>query len=149
MLKEEYNNLSNKHRSLSTGSESLKTQLLNSIRIEKELTKKLDMKNRELQYRTDILNKIYQKKVSYPMKASLLNTLFKKVNRYNSKVIDFHSVGTKVMMTVRSKRGRDITELIKDLSKDRGYRVSTDLITKKSGSSFYISTIKVVVDENI
>jgi hypothetical protein len=149
MLKEEYNNLSNQHRSLSTGSENLKTRLLSAMKVKEELTKKLAMKNRELQYRTGILNKIYQKKVSYPMKASLLNTLFKKVNRYNSKVIDFNSVGTKVMMTVKSKRGRDITELIKDLSKDRSYRVSTDLITKKSGSSFYISTIKVVVDENI
>jgi hypothetical protein len=149
MLKEEYNNLSNQHRSLSTGSENLKTRLLSAMKVKEELTKKLDMKNRELQYRTDILNKIYQKKVSYPMKASLLNTLFRKVNRYNSKIIDFNSIGTKVMMTVRSKRGRDITELIKDLSKDRGYRVSTDLITKKSGSSFYISTIKVVINENI
>jgi hypothetical protein len=77
------------------------------------------------------------------MKAKVLNDLFKRVNKYNSKVEKVENHDREIVLTVRSKKDKFITELIKDISVNDKYKVSTELIKKDSNSSYYKSAIKV------
>jgi len=147
-LKEELKQLNEMDKALAVKVSSMKKELVKVNKAKEEITAKLTVKNEDLGFRTKLLKEIYSKKVSYPMKAKVLTNLFDKVNRHNSKVVSVDNNSTDMVIKVRSKKDKFVTELMKDISVTRGYEVSTELIKKDENSSYYESAIKVGLHGN-
>ena len=101
----------------------------------------------KLVFREKLLNEIYKKKVSYPMKAVTLTDLFKSVTAHNTKVVKVDNNQTQMILTVYSKHDKKITELIKSLAAESKYDISTEEIKRDENKSIYISDIKVKLNE--
>ncbi len=147
-LKEELKQLNEIDKRLVIEVSSMKKDLADVNKAKEEITTKLTLKNEDLGFRTKLLKEIYSKKVSYPMKAKVLTNLFDKVNKHNSKVVSVDNNSTDMVITVRSKKDKFVTELMKDISVTRGYEVSTELIKKDENTSYYESAIKVGLHGN-
>ena len=147
-LKKELQQLQNMDKALSVKVSSMKKELEKVGKDKEAIEKKLALKNKDLDFRTKLLKEIYSKKVSYPMKAKVLTDLFDKVNRHNSKVISVDNNSTEMIITVKSKKDKLVTELMKDISVTKGYEVSTELIKKDDNTSYYKSAIKVGLHGN-
>jgi len=142
-FEQKYKVLSSENQNLTIRVNNMKVALSNLEKKRKELEKKLSIKAKDLEFRTNLLQEIYNKKVNYAMKAKILNDLFKRVNKYNSKVEQVTNHDREITITVRRKKDKFITELIKDISENKQYKVSTDLIVKDKNTSYYKSAIKV------
>jgi len=149
LLEEEYKMLDIRNNTLTTNVNSMKVAMSEVIEQKKDITKKLEVKSKDLSFRTKLLHQIYNKKVSYPMKAKVLNDLFKKVNKHKSQVAKLENHEREIILSVRSAKDKYITELIKELSQNKNYKVSTDVIKKDKKKSFYQSAIKVELYGNI
>ncbi len=141
-----YKNLSVINVQLENKVVKMKEALSSILKEQKSIEKKLEEKNKELGFRTKLLREIYNKKVNYAMKAKILNDLFSKVNKHNSKVAELRNHQREFILTVRSSKDKYITELMKDLSQNKNYQVVTDLIKKDDNKSFYESSIKVSIN---
>jgi len=146
MFEKEYQELSLKNQALQREVNAMKTALKGIFENKKAIKKRLESKQKELSFRTKLLKEIYNKKVNYAMKAKVLNDLFSKVNRHNSKIEKIENHDREVVLSVRSQNDKDITELIKDIAKNQKYEVSTKLIEKNKKGSFYKSAIKVGIN---
>ena len=109
---------------------------------------KLTSKNEELDFRTKLLREIYAKKVTYPMKAEVLTDLFFKVTKHNSQVTKVDNNATNMIITIRSKKDKHVTELLSELAEFKKYDVSTEMIKKDGNTSYYESAIKVGLHVN-
>ncbi len=147
-LKKEVQQLNEIDRALSVKVTSMKKELADINKEKEEITKKLSAKNENLSFRTKLLKEIYSKKVSYPMKAKVLTNLFDKINKHDSNVVSVDNNSTDMVITVRSKKDKFITELMKDISITKGYEVSTELIKKDQNTTYYESAIKVGLHGN-
>jgi len=143
MFEKEYKDLKFENSSLTRRVENMKKALNELLEKKKDIEKKLKVKEDELAFRTKLLHQIYNKKVNYAMKAKVLNDLFAKVNKHHTKVEKVQNKDREIILTVRSKQDKFITELMKELSSNEKYRVSTDLIIKDKNTSEYRSAIKV------
>lgn len=149
LLEEEYKVLDTKNNLLTTRVSSMKLAMSEVVKENKVIDEKLKVKSKDLSFRTKLLHQIYSKKVSYPMKAKVLNDLFKKVNKHKSQVTKLENHERDVTISVRSSKDKYITELIKELSKNKNYKVSTKVIIKDKKKSHYQSAIKVELYGNI
>lgn len=143
ILKKELVELNIKEQSLSADVVNMKKELTIVKKDNDAIDKKLAVKNKDLEFRTKLLKEIYSKKVSYPMKAKVLTDLFDKVNKHQSKVVRVDNNSSDMVITVRSKYDKYMTELMKDISITNGYDVSTELIKKDDNTTYYQSEIKV------
>jgi hypothetical protein len=143
MFEQQYNSLSKENQRLAIQVSAMKQALKNILVEKKSIEDKLKSKGKDLEFRTRLLQEIYNKKVNYVMKTKILNDLFKRVNKHNSKVEKVENHNREIILTVKSKKDKFITELIKDISIDKRYKVSTNLIKKDNNSSYYKSAIKV------
>ena len=133
---------------------NIKSQLLRLEKQQKNVQKKLDKEFLRLSFREKLLNQIYSKKIHYPMKIELLVEIFKKINKYKSKIYNVEIENTKddkmsMTLSVFSRRDKNITELIKALTQMKKYSVSTKEIKKDKKKKIYLSNIKVVLNGNI
>jgi len=133
---------------------SIKSQLLRFEKQQKVIQKKLDKEFSKLSFREKLLNQIYFKKIHYPMKIKLLVDIFEKINKYKSKIYNVEIKNNKnnkmsIVLSVFSRRDKNITELIKALTQMKKYSVSTKEIRKDKKKRIYLSDIKVVLNGNI
>lgn len=147
-LQEEVKDLNEIDCALAVKVSSMKIDLTKIHKEKKDITEKLNAKNEDLEFRTKLLKEIYSKKVSYPMKAKVLTNLFDKINKHDSNVVSVDNNSTDMVITVRSKKDKYITELMKDISITKGYEVSTELIKKDENTTYYESAIKVGLHGN-
>jgi len=149
MFEQEYKKLSQENNALTRRVNSTKQVLQKLVSQKKEIEKKLKAKEKDLEFRTKLLHQIYNKKVNYAMKAKVLNDLFAKVNKHHTKVERVENKDREVILKVRSKKDKFITELMKELAISKNYKVSTDLIIKDKNTSYYKSAIKVDLYGNL
>jgi len=133
---------------------NIKNQLLKLEKQQKIIQKKLDKESSKLNFKEKLLNQIYFKKIHYPMKIELLVEIFKKINKYKSKIYNVKIENTKdgkmsMVLSVFSRRDKSITELIKALTQMKKYSVSTKEIKKDNKKRMYLSDIKIVLNGNI
>jgi hypothetical protein len=88
------------------------------------------------------------------MKVELLVEIFEKINKYRSKIYNVEIETDKddkmsMVLSVFSRRDKNITELIKALTQMKKYSVSTKEIRKDNKKKIYLSDIKVVLNGNI
>jgi len=152
-LKLQLMSLSKKEHKLYIEASSLKKQLAILAKKEKAVQVKLDKESKKLNFREKLLKQIYNKKVHYPMKIAILVDIFKKINKYHSKIYNVDISTDKNDMTmvfsVFSRRDKNITELIKALTKMQKFGISTKEIRKDIKKKIYLSDIKVVLNGDI
>lgn len=95
-----------------------------------EIVEQVNSENGKLNFRKKLLNEIHEKKVNYPMKGVILNDLVNLINDRNVMVSRIVGKDKNVTISLRSKNDRDLTELLKDISKTSRYSVGTKVITK-------------------
>ena len=142
-LQKELSQLKAEHSRLSMQRKQIQTALTQVQKEKKEIETKLAAKQKDLDFRTSLLQEIYKKKVNYPMKAKVLTDLFKRINAHHASVLQTEDHNETMIITVRSQKDKYITELIQDIAMSKYYDVSTDLIQKDENGSYYESSIKV------
>ncbi len=142
-LQKELNDLQAQNSRLTQKSNSMKAAMSKVQKEKKEIEKKLSVKSKDLDFRTNLLKEIYHKKVNYPMKAKVLTDLFKKINNHHAKVVVTKESNSTMYITVRSPKDKYLTELMQDMALSKHYDVSTKLIKKDDNASYYESSIKV------
>ena len=143
-----YQSLYSQNQLLTRQTQVMKMALANIEKEKKAIEEKLQIKSKELEFKTKLLKEIYNKKVAYNMKVKILNDLFKKVNKHQNKVVKVANHNNIFYITVRSNKDKKITEFIKELSLNKKYIVGTNLIKKDDNRSFYQSLVKVGINEN-
>ncbi len=147
-LKKDLEVLNNEYSQKSKEANGRKADFAALEKEKKAVAAKLDEKNKELDFRTKLLQEIYEKKVSYPMKADVLTELFSKITKHKSKVTKVDNNATDMVITIRSQKDKYVTELLTEIAEFNKYDVSTELIKKDDNSSYYESAIKVGLDVN-
>jgi hypothetical protein len=149
VLDKDIQNLNNINSTLFAKVNTMKSNLAVVSKQRDEIDKQLSEKSADLSFRTKLLKEIHHKKVSYPMKAKIIVDLCERVNRYKSKLISVENNSSKMVVTVKSDSDKFITELMKDISIQNSYKVSTDLIKKDDNTSYYKSSIEVGLNGSI
>lgn len=140
--------LNEDYRGKSTEANARKSAFASVQKDKKAIEEKLASKNKELDFRTKLLHEIYSKKVSYPMKAEVLTDLFAKITKHKSQVTKVENMGNDMLVTIRSKKDKHVTELLSELAEFKKYDVSTEMIKKDDNSSYYESAVKVGLNVN-
>lgn len=97
----------------------------------------------KLEFRKKLLNEIYAKKASYPMKARLLLEIFQINNQNDGKVESLAFKKNVLHLSIRNHSDKKITEFIKDLTALQKYKISTEKIIKDEKLKLYTSTIYI------
>ncbi len=153
-IKLKLENLKTKEHQLYIEANNIKSQLTRLEKEQKLVQDKLNKEFLKLSFREKLINQIYSKKIHYPMKIELLVEIFKKINKYKSKIYNVKIENTKdnkmsMTLSVFSRSGKNITELIRALTQMKKYSVSTKEIKKDKKKRIYLSDIKVVLNGNI
>jgi len=99
--------------------------------------------NTKFEFRKKLLTQIYAKKISYPMKATLLAEFFEISNKYQSKIDSIDFKDNKFVFNIQNKNDKKITEFIKDLTTLNKYNINTDKIEKIDKKQKYLSQISI------
>lgn len=119
-------------------------QTLAALKVEKEKVDALvDAETTKFEFRKKLLNEIYNKKISYPMKAQMLSEIFELSNQSFSKISSVHFKQNNFDFLVHNKDEKRITEFISGLTKLEKYKINTDKISKDEIGHSYTSKISV------
>ncbi|ATB69581.1 hypothetical protein SJPD1_1472 [Sulfurospirillum diekertiae] len=119
-------------------------QQLSLLKTEKEKVDGL-VKNEttKFEFRKKLLSEIYNKKISYPMKALMLLEIFQLSNQNGCKVEAIEFKNQQLDFFVRNKNEKKITEFIKDLTALKKYKVNTEKIIQDDKIKLYTSKISI------
>ncbi|ASC93534.1 hypothetical protein Sdiek2_1516 [Sulfurospirillum diekertiae] len=119
-------------------------QQLSLLKTEKEKVDGL-VKNEttKFEFRKKLLGEIYNKKISYPMKALMLLEIFQLSNQNGCKVEAIEFKKQQLDFFVRNKNEKKITEFIKDLTALKKYKVNTEKIIQDDKIKLYTSKISI------
>lgn len=119
-------------------------QQLSLLKTEKEKVDSL-VKNEttKFEFRKKLLSEIYNKKISYPMKALMLLEIFQLSNQNGCKVESIEFKKQQLDFFVRNKSEKKITEFIKDLTALKKYKVNTEKIIQDDKIKLYTSKISI------
>lgn len=102
----------------------------------------------KFEFRKKLLTEIYNKKISYPMKAVILLEIFKLSNKSESKVESIEFKKNKLDFFVRNRSEKKVTEFIQDLAMLKKYKINTEKITKDETIKFYTSKISIGLNDD-
>ena len=97
----------------------------------------------KLDFRKKLLTQIHKKKTDYPMKALILVELIEISNNFNSKISIINYSENSIKLSVQNENEKMITEYIKELTKLKKYRITTDKIEKNSEENLFFSQIVI------
>ncbi|NOX16180.1 MAG: hypothetical protein GXP61_09200, partial [Epsilonproteobacteria bacterium] len=125
---------------------AIKRELANIKSAKKKVNILLKKESKKFEFRKKLLNEIYVKKISYPMKALILSELFKISNKYKSKIISADFKDGVLVLDIQNRSDKKITEFIQDLTKLNKYKINTDKIVKDNKKRRYLSKISIGID---
>ena len=119
-------------------------QVLSALKVEKEKVNALvDAETTKFEFRKKLLNEIYNKKISYPMKAQILSEVFELSNQSFSKISSVNFTQKSFDFLIHNKDDKRITEFISELTRLEKYKINTDKISKNETGHSYVSRISV------
>lgn len=119
-------------------------QQLALLKIDKEKVDVLvNAETTKFEFRKKLLNEIYNKKISYPMKAQMLIEIFKLSNASSSKVESVSFKERSLNFIIRNKSEKKVTEFIESLTGLKKYRINTDKIERDEQLKLYVSKIYI------
>jgi len=119
-------------------------QELSTLKAEKDKVDTLTKsETAKFEFRKKLLTEIYQKKISYPMKAAILLEIFQLSNKNNCKVEGIEFKNNQLDFFVRNQSEKKITEFIRDLTELKKYKINTDKIVLDDTIRLYRSKISI------
>ena len=119
-------------------------QQLSLLKVEKDKINSLvSNETTKFEFRKKLLGEIYNKKISYPMKALMLLEIFQLSNNNGCKVESIDFSKQELNFFVRNKNEKKITEFIKDLTALKKYKVNTEKIMQDDKIKLYTSKISI------
>ncbi len=97
----------------------------------------------KLEFRKKLLTEIHKKKTDYSMKALILVELINISNKYKSKMDVITYDKNNIKLSIQNRSEKKITEFIKELTKLKKYKITTDKIKKDLKNNLYLSQIVV------
>lgn len=122
---------------------AIKNELASIKQKKKKIDALFKKENKKFEFRKKLLTQIYAKKISYPMKATLLAEFFEISNKYKSKIDSVDFKDDKFVFNIQNKNDKKITEFIKDLTTLNKYNINTDKIEKVDKKPKYLSQISI------
>jgi len=128
------------------------SNIRNELAILKTEKEKVDVLSKaettKFEFRKKLLNEIYNKKISYPMKARMLMEIFSLSNESHSKVESVFFTKNTLEFSLRNPSDKKITEFIQSLTGLRKYKINTDKIVKDDELKLYTSKVSIgLIDE--
>ena len=124
-------------------------QELSVLKTEKE---KIDLlvsaETTKFEFRKKLLNEIYNKKISYPMKAQILLEIFQLSNASGSKIESVTFKKSNLDMIIHNKSEKQITEFIQSLTALKKYKINTDKILKNDQLKLYTSKVSIGLNDD-
>ncbi len=124
-------------------------QELTLLKAEKE---KIDLlvsaETTKFEFRKKLLNEIYNKKISYPMKAQILLEIFQLSNASGSKIESVTFKKSNLDMIIHNKSEKHITEFIQSLTALKKYKINTDKILKNDQLKLYTSKVSIGLNDD-
>lgn len=124
-------------------------QELTVLKAEKE---KIDLlvsaETTKFEFRKKLLNEIYNKKISYPMKAQILLQIFQLSNASGSKIESVTFKKRNLEMLIHNKSEKHITEFIQSLTALKKYKINTDKILKNDQLKLYTSKVSIGLSDD-
>jgi len=144
-------NLSKEHKRISLEKSGRKSQIDNQMRIKLELDKKSKTERALLVIQDNVLTQIHDRKVKYPMKAKIIASLTKDLNKYK---VQLSAIGYKDDLLTKShfftlemisRSEKQMTDMIEKLTKDniQSYKISFKEIAYSDEDQEYKSSLKV------
>jgi Tfp pilus assembly PilM family ATPase len=125
---------------------AIKRELANIKQQENKVKALVKKESVKFEFRKKLLDEIYAKKISYPMKALMMTELFKISNKYNSKIISADFKDNVLVFDIENRSDKKITEFIQNLTKLDKYKINTDKIVKDEKKKRYLSKISIGID---
>ncbi len=152
-LKYKLNSLKTLEHKLYIEATTIQNKLAILNKKQKSVQSKLAKEDNKLNFKKTLLEEIYNKKIHYPMKVSALVRIFQEINAHHCKIYNVKITTDKklviMVFSVFSRKDKNVTELIKELTKIKKYDISTKEIKKDPKKSIYLSDIKVVIHDGI
>ena len=118
------------------------------LKSEKEKVDSLaNAETQKFEFRKKLLNEIYSKKISYPMKARMLIEIFQLSNESGSKVESVVFKKNNLDFLIRNKSDKKITEFIQSLASLKKYKINTDKIIKNDELKLYTSKVSIGLND--
>ena len=118
------------------------------LKSEKEKVDSLaNAETQKFEFRKKLLNEIYSKKISYPMKARMLIEIFQLSNESGSKVESVVFKKNNLDFFIRNKSDKKITEFIQSLASLKKYKINTDKIIKNDELKLYTSKVSIGLND--
>jgi len=119
------------------------------LKSEKEkIDQLITAETKKFEFRKKLLGEIYNKKISYTIKTSMLLELFSLINKNDCKIEILDFKNNKLDVLVRNASEKKITELIQDLTALNKYSISTDKILQDDKIKVYTSKITIGVSHD-
>ncbi|MDD3323889.1 MAG: hypothetical protein PHN38_02025 [Sulfurospirillaceae bacterium] len=136
-------NTTNEYTKTYTKTSAIRSELA-ALKIEKEKIDALvKAETDKFNFRKKLLDEIYKKKISYPMKSIILTEIFEISNENDVKIEVVEFKKDTIDFSIRNRSEKKITEFIKQLTELKKYAVSTDKISKDEKLNLYISKISI------
>jgi hypothetical protein len=143
--------LKKEKRQIHTERMGRQSQMEGQARIKAELDKKIKAESALLAVQNNVLTQIHDRKVKYPMKAKIISTLTKDLNKYKvhlSSIAYEDGLNAKdghFTLEMVSGSEKRMTDMIEKLTKDnlKNYRIALEEIAYDTEASIYKSSLKV------
>ncbi|WP_331775910.1 hypothetical protein [Sulfurospirillum sp. 1612] len=138
---------STEFRKLSRQTTAIKNQLASLKNEKNKINALLKKESTKLEFRKKLLDEIYAKKISYPMKAVILSELFNITNKTKSKIENVEFNKDIFTFDIQNRSDKKITEFIKKLTDLNKYKINTDKIVKDEKKNIYLSKIYIGLND--
>jgi len=108
-----------------------------------KIVKLVKVESDKLEFKKKLLTEIHRKKTAYSMKAVILVELIDILNKYQSKISVVQYEKDNITLSIQNRNEKKITEFIKELTKLKKYKITTDRIIKDQEKDLYLSQIVV------
>lgn len=142
--------LTKEYKQISQEKAVRKAQVDAQMRIKAELDKKSKREQELLDIQNNVLTKIHDRKVKYPMKAKIIAELTKDLNKYHVQLseIIYKEEDEKThyfILDMISRSEKQMTDMIEKLTKDnlKNYKVTIEEISYNDEAEGYSSSLKV------
>ncbi len=142
--------LDQKEQSLKREVNKYKSIISKKIAEIKEIDKNIEKKKSDFNAKEMTLRHVYNKKVNYRLKSDQMRLFADDFAKFGVKIYDIDSTDDKFNIYLVSEDDKNITKLIKYISKEYKNQISNidiDLIEKDSNSTFYQGVLKVGFNE--
>lgn len=125
--------------------QALRNTMANLTNQKNKIDEQLAKEGKKISFRKKLLDEIHTKKVKYPMKAMMFQDLIQLINNKQVKITKIEANNKEVIGSLISQSDKQLTELLKEISKTERYHVTTKKIIKENEKTYYTSDVKTEV----